>query len=140
MFFASFPAAWLLVALPFVSALVISQIPPLRRLVERRDRSAWLLGIIGLVVLFGELIGLLPASSALPVMLAAGAVSGFALLWSPRRGGGGSDGSEGGDDDGRRPDPPPDRPPPSPLAQRPPDWAQFDRLRSKWERRPTIRP
>jgi hypothetical protein len=134
MFFASFPAAWLLVALPFVSALVISQIQPLRRLVERRDRSAWLLGIIGLVLLFGGEIGLLPANSALPVMLVAGGVSGFALLWSPRRGRGGSDG-----DDWLR-EPPQDGPPPSPLGHRPLDWAQFDRLRAKWERRPTLKP
>ena len=129
MFFASFPAAWLLVALPFVSALVISQIRALRRLVERRVRTVLLLGIIGLGVLFGGEIGMLPASSALPVMLVAGAVSGFAVLWSPRPNGGGSDG------DDRLPDPPPDGPPSSPLGHGPLDWAQFDRLRARWERR-----
>jgi hypothetical protein len=134
MFFASFPAAWLLVALPFVSALVISQIRPLRRLVERRDRIAWMLGVGGLGLLFAGETGLLPATSALPVMLVAGGVSGFALLWPPRRDRGGSDG-----DDWLR-DPPQAGPPPSPSGHRPPDWAQFDRLRAKWERRPTIKP
>ncbi|HWE10968.1 MAG TPA: hypothetical protein VG325_16590 [Solirubrobacteraceae bacterium] len=136
MFFASFPAAWLLVVAPFVSALVISQTPPLRRLVERRDRSAWLVGIIGLGLLFGGEVGLLPAGSALPVMLAAGAVSGFALLWAPRPGGGGG----GSDGDDRLRDPPRTGPPESPLGHRPPDWGQFDRLRARWERRPTIKP
>lgn len=128
--FTSFPAAWVLVALPFISALVISQIGPLRELTERADRITWPLGLIGLGVLFAELTGLLPATSALPVMLGAGAVSGFALFWSPRRGGGSSG------DDWRR-DPPQDGPPLSPLGHRSLDWHQFDRLRAHWERRST---
>jgi hypothetical protein len=137
--FTSFPSAWLLVALPFVSAMVITQIPPLRRLIESRPRMTWSLGMIGLGVLFSELIGLLPASSALPVMLLAGAVSGFALFASPR----GHSGSNG--EDWHR-DPPEDVPPtappspPSPLGRPQPDWEQFDRLRAQWGQRPTTPP
>src|ERR1700740_1343872 len=89
--FTSFPSAWLLVALPFLSALLISQIPPLRALATARYQVMWPLGILGLVVLWAELIGLLPAVSALPVMLAGGAVSGFSLFWPVRDAGGGPD-------------------------------------------------
>jgi hypothetical protein len=131
--FTSFPSAWLLLALPFVSALVISQIRPLTRLAESRHRTTRPLGIIGLGVLLGELLGLLPATSALPVMLLAGAVSGFALFASPR----GHGGSDGGD---WHRDPPQDEPPLSPLGDRPPDWDLFDRLRAQWDRGPASRP
>jgi hypothetical protein len=135
--FSSFPAAWVLVALPFLSALLISQIRPLRALAATRYRVTWPLGIAGLVLLFAELIGALPAASALPVMLLAGAVSGFSLFWplrdqdSPGSGEGGWSG-EGPPRDGPPGD---DGPPLTPLGHRWPDWERFDRLRAEWEPR-----
>ncbi len=135
--FSTFPSAWVLVALPFLSALLISQISPLRALATTRYRVTWPVGIAGLVLLFAELIGALPAASALPVMLLAGGVSGFSLFWPSR----GVDGG-GSDDDGWRDGPADDRPrhdgpPLAPLGQRWPDWERFDRLRAEWERRPS---
>jgi hypothetical protein len=138
--FSSFPAAWVLVALPFLSALVISQIPPLRELTARRHRVTWPLGMAGLFLLFAELIGWLPAASSLPVIFLAGAVSGFSLFWPPA---GQEEGGSRPDGRGEEPpeDPPPhdDGPPLAPLGQRPPDWDRFDRVRAEWERR-TKRP
>ncbi len=135
--FSTFPSAWVLVALPFLSALLISQIRPLRTLATTRYRVTWPVGIAGLVLLFAELIGVLPAASAVPVMLLAGGVSGFSLFWpSPVE-------DDGGSDDGRWRDRPSDDrpshdgPPLTPLGQRWPDWEQFDRLRAEWERRPS---
>jgi hypothetical protein len=134
--FSSFPAAWVLVALPFLSALLISQIQPLRQLAVTRHHVTWPLGVVGLLLLFAELIGALP--STIPVILLAGAVSGFSLFWPLRREEGG-----GAGEGGSREDPPSDRPPRddgpplAPLGQRWPDWERFDRLRSEWERRPS---
>jgi hypothetical protein len=141
--FSSFPAAWVLVALPFLSALLISQIRPLRELAATRYRVTWPLGIAGLVLLFAELIGALPAASALPVMLLAGAVSGFSLFWPTRGEDGPGPGSGSGDDDWRGEGPPRggpprgDGPPLAPLGHRWPDWEQFDQLRAEWGRRPS---
>ena len=140
--FSSFPAAWVLIALPFLSALLISQIRPLRQLAVSRYWLTWPLGIAGLLLLLAELIGALP--SAMPVILAAGAVSGFSLFWPLRH----EDAGGSGEDDWREGpprDPPPrddgpsrdDTPPLAPLGQRWPDWDRFDRLRAEWERRPT---
>lgn len=128
--FSSFPAAWVLVALPFLSALLISQIHPLRRLAATRYRLTWPLGIAGLGLLFAELVGALPVASDLPVIFLAGAVSGFSLFWP-------SSGEEpgGSGPGGRQDDPSDDQPPWEPLGGGPPDWERFDRLRAEWERR-----
>ena len=108
--FSSFPAAWVLVALPFLSALVISQIRPLRELALTRYRLTWPLGIAGLGLLFAELIGALPAASALPVIFLAGTVSGFSLFWPLREERGGREdprrGSHGNDHGRDRREPP----------------------------------
>src|ERR1700761_5692283 len=136
--FSSFPAAWVLVALPFLSALVISQIRPLRELALTRHRRTWPVGIAGLVLLFAELIGALPAASALPVIFLAGTVSGFSLFWPLReeRGGFG--------ESGRRHGPPVDDPPrddgPPRPGQRCPDWERVDRHRADWDRPPSRAP
>jgi len=137
--FSSFPAAWVLVALPFLSALVISQIQPLRELAATHYRVTWPLGILGLVLLFAELIGALPAASALPVIFLAGAVSGFSLFWPLRGEEGGGSGEDGWHEGPPRDGPPRDDggPPLEPLGHRWPDWERFDRLRSEWERRPS---
>jgi hypothetical protein len=91
------------------------------------------------VLLFAELIGALPAASALPVIFLAGAVSGFSLFWPLReeRGGFGDGGRRHGPpgDDPPRDDGPPPRP-----GQRWPDWERFDRLRADWERPPSRSP
>ena len=128
--FSSFPAAWVLIALPFISALLISQIHPLRELAATRYRVTWPLGIVGLLLLLAELIGALPAASALPVMFLAGAVSGFSLFWPSR-------GEERGGSGGAhwRDEPPDDGPPWEPLGGGPLDWERFDRLRAEWGRR-----
>lgn len=136
--FSSFPAAWVLVALPFLSGLLISQIRPLRELAVSRYRVTWPLGIAGLLLLSAELIGVLP--STVPVILVAGAVSGFSLFWPLRRedsdGPGGGDGRQGPPRD----DPPrDDGPPPAPLGHHWADWDRFDRLRADWERPPSPR-
>ena len=124
----TFPAAWLLLALPFISAIVISQVPALRRLAESRYRVTWPIGVAALVILLLELTGLLPSGSALLVMLAAGAVSGFSLFWAPRSDGGGNG------DDWRR------EPPHNDPGSGPPDWDAFDRLRAQWEQAYDRRP
>jgi hypothetical protein len=126
--FTSFPGAWLLPALPFVSALLISQIRPLRKLAIARYRLMWPLGLAGLTVLLAALIGVVPGVSALPVMFLAGAVSGFSLFWSPpgESGLGGRDGGGGL---------PPGSPPLPPLSDAPLDWRRFDRLRGEWDAR-----
>lgn len=123
----TFPMAWLLVALPFISAIVISQVPALRRLAATRYRLMWPIGVVGLAVLLLELTGELPAGSAVPVMFLAGALSGFSLFWGMRPGGDG----DGGD---WRWGPPGEGPPPDPPGDGPLDWELFDRLRGQWER------
>lgn len=125
----TFPAAWLLLALPFISGIVISQVPPLRGLAEQRYRVTWPIGVAALVILLLELTGLLPNGSALLVMLVAGTISGFSLFWAPRPDGGGNGG------DWRR-EPPQD----DPRGGPPPDWDAFDRLRAQWEQRYGGRP
>ncbi len=124
--FSSFPAAWVLIALPFISALLISQIQPLRELAVTRYPLTWPLGVLGLILLIAELIGALPAASALPVMFLAGAVSGFSLFWPSRGEERGGPGPARGHDDG---------PPFKPLGSGPLDWERFDRLRAEWGRR-----
>ncbi len=130
--FESFPSVWLLLGLPFASSTAIVHMPSLRRLVAAHNRITWPLGLIALGFLIAELTGLLSPRHALPVIILAGILSGFAFFRLPhKRGGGGSDG-----DDWRRRRPPPDDPPPppKPLADGPIDWARFDRLRAQWER------
>jgi hypothetical protein len=127
----TFPSAWLLLGLPFISSGAISGIRPLRRLVTRATRLTWWMGIAGLILLVVGLVGLLPAEITWSAMLAGGAVSGFAMFM-PKRTDGGSD----GDDWRRRRPPPDDPPPPEPSGGGPFDWELFDRLRAGWERTP----
>jgi hypothetical protein len=135
--FSSFPAAWVLVALPFLSALVISQVPALSELAARRYRVMWPVGIAGLLLLFAELVGWLPAATSLPVMFLAGAVSGFSLFWPGRDAGDEGYGEGGSPEDAPLDRPSHDGPPLAPLGHRPPDWDRFDRMRADWERRPS---
>jgi hypothetical protein len=129
----TFPAAWLLFALPFVSSAVVANVPALHRLSVRHHRITWPTGLIGLIGLFAGLLGLLSPVYALPVMLAGGAFSGFAVFLPPRTEGGGEDDGGWG-----RGGPPPEDPPPSPPGD-PIDWDYFDRLRLAWERIPAGR-
>ncbi len=126
--FTTFPSAWVLLALPFVSSAVIADVPGLRKLSTAHSRLTWPIGVAALLVLFAGLVGLVPATYALPVMILAGAVSGF-VMFLPRRG-------DGNGDDWRWRPPPPDDPPPDPDGDGPIDWALFDRLRARWERTP----
>jgi hypothetical protein len=124
----SYPSAWLLLALPFVSSAVIASVPRLQELIRNRNHVTWPVGLAGLTVLLAGEIGLLPAGSALPVMLLGGVVGGFAMFRQRR--------DNGDDDDWRRWRRPPDDPPP---LDGPIDWQRFDRLRRQWERRPLVR-
>jgi len=130
---ASYPSAWLLLTLPFLSSIVVRSVPWLLALATRMNRLTRPLGALGLACLFAGLFGLLPAPGALPVALIGGAVSGYVVFSLPRRdwdGGGG--GWEGPDP------PPPDEPPPL-GASGPIDWGMFDRLRAEWEWQPVGR-
>lgn len=129
-----FPLLWLLVALPFVSSIVIVLTPGLQTLCASRTRITWPIGVLGLGLLFSGLIGLLPTAAALPLMLLGGAVSGFSMFWPAPR----DTDSDDGDDWRRRP-PPEEPPPPVPEGDGPIDWQLFDRLRADWEARPATR-
>jgi hypothetical protein len=120
----SFPSAWLLLALPFLSAAVIAAAGPLSRVASIHHRVTWPLGLVGLVGLVAGLTGLLSPALSLPVAIAGGAVSGFAMFWVRR------DGDD--DDNWRWRDRPPDDPPPDPVDHAPLDWELFDRLRAEW--------
>jgi len=123
----TFPAAWLILAVPFVSAGVIARVKPFRRLAARHHRVMWMTGVAGLCAFAAGLIGLLPISWTVPAVVLGGAVAGFACFW-PRRT---DDGGEGWRRWTFAPDD--DQPPPSPDT--PIDWQEFDRLRAQWERR-----
>jgi hypothetical protein len=129
----TYPGAWLLLCLPFLSSLVLRSVPCLWRLASALNWFTWPLGVLGLACLFAGLFALIPPPFALPMAIAGGAVSGYVVFSVPRRGSG-SDG-----DDWRRPGPPPDEPPEPPFEGAPIDWDLFDRLRGQWERRAVAR-
>ena len=118
----TYPSAWLLLAVPFLSSLVVRHSPPLLRLATRMNRFTRPVGAIGLLLLCAGLVGLLP----LPLALLGGAVSGYTVFSAP--------GDSDGGDDWRRPGPPPEEPPPPSGTDGPIDWQGFDRLREEWER------
>jgi len=118
------PSAWLLLALPFVSAAVIATAAPLSRIAAVYHRVTWPVGLIGLVALFAALLGLLSPALSLPVAISGGAVSGFAMF--------GIRHDRNDDDDWRRRGRPPDDTPPDPVEHGPIDWELFDRLRAGW--------
>lgn len=122
---ATYPAAWLLLTLPFLSIYVIRCIPALLRLAGQRNARMRLIGVAGLGAMAAALFGAVPPAFGLPIMVLGGAVSGFTVFTLPR-----PDGSDG--DDWRWGHLPPDDPPP-PASDRPLDWDQFDRVRARWE-------
>ncbi len=126
---ASFPLAWFLLALPFVSAAIIAQVAPLRQLASKHNWITWPVGLLGLAVLLAGLMGRIPTIDALPMTVLAGFVAGYSVFWSPRKDGG----TDEDDDDGHWRPRPPEEPPPEPIGDGP-DWELFDRLRRHWER------
>jgi hypothetical protein len=126
---ATFPLAWFLLALPFVSAAIIAQVPSLRRLASEHSWITWPVGLLGLAVLLAGLMGRIPTVYALPMTVLSGLLAGYSVFWSPRK----DSGNDEDDDDGRWPPPPPEEPPPEPIGDGP-DWELFDRLRRQWER------
>ncbi len=125
---ASFPLAWFLLALPFVSAGIIAQVKPLRQFASAHNRITWPLGLFSLALLLAGLMGRISPAWALPLTVCAGFTAGFSVFWSPGKDTGGDD-----DDDGRWRRPPPNDQPPDPMGDGP-DWDLFDRLRRQWER------
>jgi hypothetical protein len=123
---ASYPAASLLLALPFLSSLVVRSVPWLLALATRMNWLTRPIGMLGLACLCAGLLGVFPAPYALPLAILGGLASGYTVFCLPRRGGG----RDGGD--WWRRGPPPDEPPPPPLAGGPIDWQLFDRLRAQW--------
>lgn len=129
----TYPSAWLLLTLPFLSSVVIRSVPCLWGWATTLNWLTRPLGTVGLVCLFGGMFGLIPSPYGLPVAIAGGLVSGY-TVFSLRGKGNGSDGG-----DWRRGAPPPDEPPPPPVVGGPIDWQLFDRLRTRWEREPVSR-
>lgn len=125
---ASFPLAWFLLALPFISAAIIAQVKPLRRLAAEYNRITWRVGVCSLVLLLVGLMADTSAAWSLPLIVLAGLGAGFAVFRSRPEGEDDDD-----DDDGRWRRPPPDDRPPDPIGGGP-DWELFDRLRRRWER------
>lgn len=128
---ASYPSAWLLLTLPFISTYVIRDIPALLRLAGRRNVTMRLIGVAGLAAMVVGLVARIPPEFGLPMMVLGGAVSGFTVFTLPRY-----EGSDG--DNWRRWQPPPDEPPP-PANDGRVDWDRFDRIRAQWERQPVNR-
>ena len=126
----SFPFAWLLLTLPFVSAGLIARARPLREVSARHHRMTWTTGVLGLCAFLAGFAGLLPAAWTLAAVIVGGAVSGFACFWPAKP-------DDGGDDWRRWWIAPEDEPPPG-LPDVPIDWQKFDRLRAGWERRPRV--
>ena len=118
----------LLVALPFISAVVIGLVPSLRRMCARHPRLTRSVGLAGLGLLLAGLVGVLSQPAAFPLTLAGGLVSGFSMFSSR------CPGSEGDGDGWERRPPSPHGMPPRPRGDGP-DWEDFDRLRADWERR-----
>lgn len=129
--FASYPAAWLLLTLPFLSGCVIRSVPSLHSLAGRRNRRMRLIGTAGLAAMLLGLTGVVPPRFGLPMMVLGGVVSGFTMFTLPRRGG--SD-----DDDGWRWWRPPSDDPPPPDGDGTLDWDEFDRIRTRWELQPPL--
>lgn len=125
---ASYPSAWLLLTLPFLSSCFIRSVPALLDLAGRRNRIMRLVGIAGLAAMLVALAGAVPPRFGIPMMIAGGLASGFTVFSVPR--------PDNGGDDWRRWRPPPDDPPPPPDDGEPLDWELFDRARARWERQP----
>jgi hypothetical protein len=127
----TFPAAWLVLALPFTSAAVIAHVRPLRELTASYHRITWTVGVVGLCAFAAALVGLVPTAWTVPAVFAGGAVAGFSCFWTKK--------PDDGDDDWRRwTQPADDHGPPGPPGVRI-DWQQFDRLRSQWARQARVR-
>jgi hypothetical protein len=124
-----FPLAWLLLALPFVSAGVIGRVRPLRQLSARHHRISWAVGAVGLCTFLAGFIGLLWVGWAGLAVLLGGAISGLASSWPTR--------PDDDGDDWRRWANAPDDGPPRPPEHRI-DWQEFERLRGQWERDPRV--
>jgi len=87
----SFPFAWLLLTLPFVSAGLIARARPLREVSARHHRMTWTTGVLGLCAFLAGFAGLLPAAWTLAAVIVGGAVSGFACFWPAKPDDGGDD-------------------------------------------------
>jgi hypothetical protein len=127
--FMTFPSAWLVLLLPFLSAGVIAHVRPLRRLSAAHHPITWSAGVVGLGGFLAGLAALLPESSTLPAVVLGGAVAGFSCFWTTN--------TDGDDWSRRSPTSDGDEPPPG-LSDIPIDWQQFDRLRAGWARRPRV--
>jgi hypothetical protein len=125
----TYPSAWLLLSVPFVSSLVVRKVPPLLRLATRMNRLTRPVGLLGLALLCAGLVGVLPSPWGLPLALIGGAVSGYTVFTV------GTDTDDG--DNWRGPGRPPDDPPPPTGVDGPIDWQSFDHVREQWEREPT---
>ena len=123
---ASYPGAWLLLTLPFLSSCFIRCVPALLALAARRNRTMRVVGIAGLATMLVALVG--EPQIGLPIMVVGGVLSGFTVFTLAR--------PDDDGDDWRWGRPPPDDPEPPPPADEPLDWEQFDRLRVQWEHVP----
>lgn len=124
----SYPSAWLLLVLPFLSSCFIRSVPPLLNLAGRRNRMMRVVGVAGLVTMIAALAGAAPPHYGIPLMIAGGLASGFTVFTIAK--------PDYGDDGWRRFGPPPDDPPPPPDDGEPFDWERFDRVRAQWECQP----
>jgi hypothetical protein len=126
----SYPSAWLLLALPFISGMTIASTPRLRNLTARHNGVTSLIGVIGLGCLTAGLLGAWSLPYALVLTIAGGSVSGFSMFgrW-PRI-------SRDDGDDWRRGREPPEEPPPPRTPDGSINWDAFDRLRAQWEHGP----
>ena len=127
---ATFPFAWLVLALPFASAALIARTRPLHALSDNLHPVTWTVGVIGLCAFLAGLVGLLPQAWTTAAVILGGAVSGFACFWPKRP-------DDGGDDWRRWSAPDDERPPPGPPRISI-DWREFDRLRASWERQTRV--
>jgi hypothetical protein len=126
----TFPSAWLALLLPFLSAGVIAQAGPLRRLSAAHHRITWSVGVVGPGGFPAGLAGLLPESCMLPAIILGGPVAGFSCFRTT---------STDDGDDWRDSGPGPDDDGPPRLPDIPIDWQRFDRLHAQWGRRPAGR-
>jgi hypothetical protein len=118
----TFPSAWLVLLLPFLSAGVIAHAGPLRRLSAAHHRITWSVGVLGLGGFLASLAGLLPESCTLSAIILGGSVAGYSCFWTT---------STGDGDDWRDSGPRPDDDGPPGLPDVPTDWQRFDRLRAQ---------
>jgi hypothetical protein len=124
---ASYPGAWLLLTLPFLSSILIRCVPALLTLASRRNRTMRVIGFAGLATMLIALVGGMHREIGFPLMVLGGVLSGFTVFTLQRPGGG---------DDWRGWRRPPDDSDPPPPAGGPLDWERFDRMRAEWERVP----